>query len=217
MAAPSKGLVAAILVPAAVAAGAVLALDGRSSDEPRSSASSLRRLARQAETPPALQTALSPLELRGGGALGTRVRPSPPASISIPAAGVKSKVVKAPQVDGALEIPSVGTAGWYSGGPRPGEPGRAVIIGHLDRRKGPGLFARVPSLDRGSAITVTDSRGRVHRYRVVGGARARKDRFPRDEVYGYSARPVLVLVTCGGRFRRGRGYRDNVLVYARAS
>ena len=140
-----------------------------------------------------------------------------PCAISIPAAGVQSKVVDAPAKDGALKIPDVGTAGWYSGGPRPGEAGRAVIIGHLDRRKGPGLFARVPRLKRGATVAVTDVRGEEHRYRVVGAAQARKDRFPRDQVYGYSARPVLVLVTCGGPFREGTGYRDNVLVYARAA
>jgi hypothetical protein len=26
-----------------------------------------------------------------------------------------------------------------------------------------------------------------------------------------------VLITCGGPFRPGRGYRDNVLLYARAA
>jgi sortase (surface protein transpeptidase) len=110
----------------------------------------------------------------------------------------------------------VGVAGWFSGGPRPGERGRAVVIGHLDRRRGPGLFARVPRLRPGAPITITDRAGDVHRFRVVGGAQVKKDRFPTGEVYGRAARPVLVLVTCGGPFRRGHGYRDNVLVYARA-
>jgi len=29
-------------------------------------------------------------------------------------------------------------------------------------------------------------------------------------------RPVLILVTCGGPYTPGVGYRDNVLIYARA-
>ena len=45
----------------------------------------------------------------------------------------------------------------------------------------------------------------------------RKDRFPTAEVYGGASRPVLVLVTCGGPYTEGRGYRDNVLLYARAA
>lgn len=223
MAARSKGLAAAVLAPALVAAGAVLVIDRRSDDKAPTAEAALHELAHRAETPAALQAALRPLELRSSRgdapleALGARVRPSRPVRISIPAARVESKVVDAPAKKGALEIPGVGTAGWYSGGPRPGEPGRAVIIGHLDRRKGPGLFARVPRLARGATVAVTDARGEVHRYHVVGAAQARKNRFPRDEVYGYSAQPVLVLITCGGPFRPGRGYRDNVLVYARAA
>lgn len=120
-------------------------------------------------------------------------------------------------MEGVLRVPEVGRAGWYDAGPRPGETGRAVIIGHLDTRKGPGLFARVPNLEPGSAISVTDERGARHRYLVTGTAQVRKEQFPADEVYGASSRPVLVLVTCGGPFVKGEGYRDNVLLYARAA
>ena len=63
----------------------------------------------------------------------------------------------------------------------------------------------------------TDTRGDVHSYRVVGVTRVRKRRFPTEAVYGHSSHPVLVLVTCGGPFVEGRGYRDNVLVYARSA
>jgi len=118
--------------------------------------------------------------------------------------------------EGVLRVPEVGRAGWYDAGPRPGEVGRAVIIGHLDTRRGPGLFARVPSLRRGSTIIVTDRLGSRHRYRVVGTAQVQKERFPADEVYGGAKAPVLVLVTCGGPFTKGEGYRDNVLLFARA-
>jgi sortase (surface protein transpeptidase) len=116
---------------------------------------------------------------------------------------------------GAIEVPELGRAGWVNVGPRPGEPGRAVIIGHLDTHSGPGLFARVPKLRRGREIAVVDARGGVHRYEVVGSAQVKKRSFPAKAVYGPSRRPVLVLITCGGPYRPGRGYRDNVLVYAR--
>jgi hypothetical protein len=92
-----------------------------------------------------------------------------------------------------------------------------VLIGHYDMRSGPGVFERVPSLEPGAAIEVIDHRGAVHEYRVVGVTRVRKRRFPTSAVYGHSRHPVLVLVTCGGPFVEGRGYRDNVLVYARSA
>jgi sortase (surface protein transpeptidase) len=116
-----------------------------------------------------------------------------------------------------IEVPPAGWAGWYSGGARPGEPGRAVVIGHFDTSEGAGVFERVPSLDRGALIEVTDDRGDVHSYRVVGVTQVRKQRFPTRAVYGHSRNPVLVLVTCGGPYVAGRGYRDNVLVYARSA
>jgi sortase (surface protein transpeptidase) len=91
-----------------------------------------------------------------------------------------------------------------------------VIVGHLDTSTGPGVFARLGTLRRGAGVRVTDRRGVVHRYRVVGKAVVRKASFASAGVFGASRHPVLVLVTCGGTFRRPGGYRDNVLVYARA-
>jgi hypothetical protein len=143
------------------------------------------------------------------------VRPATPARISIPAASVDAAVDVVRARHGAIEVPHIGRAGWVNVGPRPGEPGRAVIIGHLDTHSGPGLFARVPKLKRGRRIAVVDARGSVHRYEVVGSAQVEKRSFPAKAVYGPSRRPVLVLITCGGPYRAGRGYRDNVLVYAR--
>ena len=40
------------------------------------------------------------------------------------------------------------------------------------------MFERVPSLERGARIEVTDNRGDVHGYRVVGVTQVRKRRFP---------------------------------------
>lgn len=145
------------------------------------------------------------------------IRPAPPGRIVIPAAGVNTAVEPVRARGDGIEVPTEGWAGWYSGGARPGEPGRAVMIGHYDMKEGPGVFYRVPTLDRGDPIEVIDQRGDVHRYSVVGVTQVRKSRFPTESVYGHSRNPVLVLVTCGGPFREGRGYRDNVLVYARAA
>ena len=145
------------------------------------------------------------------------LRPAPPGRIRIPAAHVDAGIEPVQAHRKGLEVPPPGWAGWFAGGARPGEPGRAVVIGHFDTSDGPGVFERVPSLDRGARIDVTDNRGAVHGYRVVGVTRVRKRRFPTGAVYGHSRHPVLVLVTCGGRYIAGRGYRDNVLVYARSA
>ena len=78
-------------------------------------------------------------------------------------------------------------------------------------------FARgAPSLD---IIAVDDLREAADRaFQVVGRAQVRKSAFPASDVYGPSAHSVLVLITCGGPWLgRQRGYRDNILVYARSA
>ena len=64
---------------------------------------------------------------------------------------------------------------------------------------------------------MTDADGAVHRYAVVGSTQVEKSRFPVEAVFAPSERPVLVLITCSGPWDPHRGYRDNVLVYARAT
>lgn len=191
---------------------------------------SAAQLARKAERPrtigPGATRTLRPILARRGRSgvqsiplegIEGGVRPAPPQRISIPDAGVETVIDPVGTREGEIEVPELGRAGWFQGGPRPGEPGRAVLIGHLDTRRGPGLFARVPSVPVGAAVVVTDRRGEVHSFEVVGRTQVRKDRFPTSEVYGSASRPVLVLVTCGGPYIEGRGYRDNVLLYARAA
>jgi len=233
--APDRGsrlaLTLAALVPALAAGAAVLSLgSGGGEGNAAGSAGAADQLARAADRgkgaidPAATTRALAPVIAEPGRAgieasplesLDGGIRPAPPQRIAIPAAGLDAVVEPVSSRGGAIKVPDVGRAGWYDGGPRPGEIGRALIIGHLDRRKGPGLFARVPSLLPGTDIDLTDRRGEVRRFKVVGTTQTPKDRFPTQYVYGAADAPVLVLVTCGGPFRPGRGYRDNVLLYAR--
>jgi hypothetical protein len=143
-------------------------------------------------------------------------RPAPPLGISIPAVQVQGPVDPIGSVGNELEIPPPGRAGWFKAGPRPGEPGRAVVVSHVDSQQGPELFFNLKSLHRGARILVEDRRGGIHRFRLMRRREVEKSRFTRDLVYGPSRRPTLVLITCGGPFTPGEGYRDNVILYARA-
>ena len=222
-------MAAAALVPGVAAATLVLVLAGDRT-EPVEASLSAPALARLADLPavhvPRRPKALQPvvpvrgrlgIQVEGFEPLAGGIRPAPPGRIRIPAARVNTAVEPVRARGRGIEVPTEGWAGWYAGGARPGEPGRAVMIGHFDMKDGPGVFYRVPGLDRGALIEVIDHRGGVHSYRVVGITRVRKSRFPTRSVYGHSRNPVLVLVTCGGPYREGRGYRDNVLVYARSA
>jgi hypothetical protein len=223
-----RSLLLATCLPAAVAglAGALLApVLGGSGQRLGPESAMAADLARAAERPGAIRP-LVPVVERGGkprlaahprasGAVAAR--PAPPAWISIPAARVAAPVDSLGAQPTGLRVPELGRAGWWNGGPRPGEDGRAVVVGHLDSLHGPDVFAHVPELTRGDAIVVRDRSGEYHHYAVVGVTRVEKARFPTADVYGPAPRPVLVLVTCGGPYDKALGhYRDNVLVYARA-
>jgi Sortase domain len=117
-----------------------------------------------------------------------------------------------------MEVPEdFSVAGWYVGGPRPGELGPAVIAGHVDSKRGPAVFYRLGELRRGDLIVVRYSGGFQVRFRVERTERHPKAAFPTSRVYGRTAGAKLRLITCGGTFDRASGhYRDNVIVFASA-
>jgi hypothetical protein len=158
----------------------------------------------------------SPPKRRHVAASGSGRRPGVPNRISIPAAGSSGPVERMGVEHGELRIPPAGRAGWFAGGPRPGELGRAVIVSHVDTKEGPALFYSLLQQPLGSRISIRDSHGVTRRFAVVRRRQIEKSHFPAGSVYGTAARPMLVLVTCGGPFSPDTGYRDNVILYARA-
>jgi sortase (surface protein transpeptidase) len=144
-------------------------------------------------------------------------RASRPASIAIPAAGVDARVVPVGLgSDGAMEVPEVDLAGWYELGPRPGEPGPAVIVGHVDSREGPAVFFRLGQLRRGDRIVVGRDGGAAVAFAVERVERHAKESLPVGRIWNRTGQPVLRLITCGGSFDRATGhYRDNLIVYAK--
>lgn len=217
----------AVAVPALVAAVAVLFWGSESSEvvptDAGLSQAGIARVARQQGTGnspivrvPELTATRSPkrtLHVRP-----LQARPSPPVQVSIPGLGVDAPVAPTDQIDGALQIPPADEAGWYSEGPRPGEPGRAVIVGHLDTVDGPAVFAALPQIRRGMAIDVEGGDGTSHHFETVGVASVAKTSFPAQSVYAPSRRPTLALITCSGRFDEATGhYENNLIIFARAA
>ena len=139
-----------------------------------------------------------------------------PVSIRIPAIGVDARVVAVGLgPDRSMEVPPVDLAGWYEPGPRPGEAGPAVIVGHVDSRRGPAVFFRLNRLRPGDRIVVGRARGGARSFVVERIERQPKQALPVARIWHPTRRPVLRLITCGGSFDRATGhYRDNVVVYA---
>jgi sortase (surface protein transpeptidase) len=143
-----------------------------------------------------------------------------PEAVAIPAIGVSAPLVRLGlRPDRRMEVPEdYSVAGWYTGGPRPGERGPAVIAGHVDSRRGPAVFYRLGELRRGDLVVVSYPGRAKARFRVERTERHPKRAFPTSRVYGDTAGPALRLVTCGGSFDQASGhYRDNVIVFAVAT
>lgn len=139
-----------------------------------------------------------------------------PVRLRIPAIHVDSPLDHlGRQPDGTIAVPnSPVVAGWYDEGPRPGQSGPAVILGHVDSRKGPGVFFRLSELKPGTLVYVDRADGTTIAFRVQRVSQVPKTSFPTDLVYSPTLEPSLQLVTCGGSFdNHARSYRDNVIAY----
>jgi hypothetical protein len=153
----------------------------------------------------------------------TAARPTiPPATLplglDIPSIGVATSLVRLGLGnDGSLEVPGdFGVAGWWTGGSVPGEPGPAVMVGHLDSVRAAAVFYRLHELGPGDPVLIHRSDGSVVRFEVETVRQFPKDQLPTDTVYGPTPEPTLRLITCGGSFDRAQhSYRDNVVVFAR--
>ncbi|MEJ8278296.1 class F sortase [Pseudonocardia spirodelae] len=143
---------------------------------------------------------------------------APPTGLSIPSIGltVGEPEPLALDADGVLPAPAdFARTGWWTGGPKPGEAGPAVIVGHVDSWRGPAVFFRLRDVPVGATVVVPRSDGRSTTFTVDAVRTYPKDRFPSDEVYGATANAQLRLITCGGAFdHAARSYDDNVVVFA---
>jgi sortase (surface protein transpeptidase) len=140
-----------------------------------------------------------------------------PVRLRIPALHVDSAVQRLGlEKDGTIAVPGrTDVAGWFEQGPRPGQPGPAVILGHVDSKTGPGIFIDLSTVRPGTTVRVDRSDGTSANFRITKVSRVPKVEFPTDLVYAPTLDPSLRLVTCGGSFDRARGsYRDNVIAFA---
>lgn len=163
-----------------------------------------------------------------------------PTAVGIPRLGAWSTLIRlgltdtdCPAEPPCLQTPPVTEpmqAGWYAGKDpefdgdewQPGEPGPAVIAGHVDGvlngKKGhPGIFAKLGELAPGDQIVVERNDPELPQppltFVVTRVGKYGKTAFPTEDVYGETGAPELRLITCGGAFESGH-YTDNIVVWA---
>jgi Sortase domain len=147
------------------------------------------------------------------------LEPSRPQTLSIPAINVQAPILDVGLAsDGSVGVPPLARhneAGWFSGGPTPGQFGPALIVGHADTRTGASVFHDLPRMKPGQRIEVRRADRSVAVFEVNSVEHFNKGKLPVHRVYGDFSRPSLRLMTCGGRWLGGdEGYSDNVVVFA---
>jgi sortase (surface protein transpeptidase) len=138
-----------------------------------------------------------------------------PNRIFIPAIEVDAEVISVGLLEnGDMDVPPFGLAGWYNLGPAPGAEGPAVIVAHVDTKKGPDVFYHLRELEPGDEILVYGEDGDVATFVVDSKEQQLKSELPTDRIWNDTWQPVIRLITCGGEFDRDWGhYLSNVIVY----
>ncbi|RKE23646.1 class F sortase [Streptomyces sp. TLI_171] len=204
----------------AVAAGLALAGLGASAVADRPASPAPARVADVGELPATVHgaaPAAAPTSPTVPGTGAARPPVAPPVRLRIPRIGLDSALGELQvQDDGHLAAPAdPDVAGWWSQGPAPGGPGTAVIVGHVDSRTGPAVFAGLSVLRPGDAIEVQAADGTVSSFTVQALRSYDKQAFPDEQVFGDTAGPSLRLITCGGSYDRAqRSYDANLVVFA---
>ena len=138
----------------------------------------------------------------------------------VPAAQVNAAVETVgldPQ--GVIGVPSQPMdAARYNGSPAPGDPGNAILDGHLDWWTGPGVFGHLAQVQAGDQIQITEAGGSSLNFTVTGeqlfGANAQMP----ASMLTKSGPATLSLITCAGSWDAGQGeYQQRLVVNATLS
>lgn len=142
------------------------------------------------------------------------VRVPVPTRIEVPAIGVDERLSgRGLKADGSLDTPDFGEAGWYRPGPRPGEPGGAVVVAHVHGPDGPDVFWDLATLEPGDEIRIHRSDA-IATFVVDAVEDVPKDALPYPKIWPATDQVLLRLITCGGKRDPQQGYPDNTVVYA---
>lgn len=139
-------------------------------------------------------------------------------AVAVPKIGMQSTLIPLGlNPDRTIQVPpldNVAQAGYYDGGPKPGDKGPAVILCHVNGGGKPGCGARFADLVEGDKIEVsTPADGAT--FVVYKRQTVDKRKFPTASVYSDTPGPELRLITCGPGEVVGRDYVLQTIVYAR--
>lgn len=121
-------------------------------------------------------------------------------------------------VDGELQVPKdVEHLGWWDGSSWLNDPfGSTVIAGHVDSAtEGLGFFAQLLRVKKGQQVQVRGAAGQRQTFRITSVRTVAQNALADDSrALTQTGEHRLVLITCTGAYRPGRGYESNLVVTA---
>ncbi len=160
-----------------------------------------------------------PGTLGGGKVIGGGRKQSPqslrPNRILIPSIRVNAEIIDIGVTKtNNLDVPSnYYQAGWYKYGSLPGNPGNAVIDGHVDnggRIDGP--FKHLKETKVGDDIYVVMTDGSIVAYTIKDLSTSSYKKFPKESVFRGNEESVLKIITCHGKFLKSEDTYDQRLI-----
>jgi LPXTG-site transpeptidase (sortase) family protein len=143
---------------------------------------------------------------------------STPLRLSIPKLSIDANVQRVGIAkSGSIGIPSNFTdVAWYKYGSIPGEPGTAVIDGHVDNALSlPGVFKHLSDIAVGDDIYVETASSTSLHFVVSDVEVYPYQDVPMDTILNKKGSPALALITCDGTWVQSvRSYDERLVVYA---
>jgi len=137
-----------------------------------------------------------------------------PISLVIPSLDIDAKIQKVGiSKKGNMATPNNFTdVGWYKYGAAPGEPGNAVMAGHVDNGlRFPGVFKHLEDLKKGDEVYVKMEDGQSLHY-VVSGSMTYDYDAKVPAIFSEKGTPHLKLITCTGNWMPTKRTHDKRLV-----
>jgi LPXTG-site transpeptidase (sortase) family protein len=160
------------------------------------------------------------------------VTPTPRPVVPTPTPGSAPQAIEIAKIGVSAPIKGIGTTptgemgapdgpfdvGWFIGSPKPGDPGNAVLTGHLDWAGPPArtaVFWELKKLGPGDDIVVRTERDALT-FRVESTTLYERRSAPVEQILGWAMGKILTIVTCEGMFiPEGRDYTHRRVVRAR--
>jgi sortase (surface protein transpeptidase) len=138
-----------------------------------------------------------------------------PVRVVIPTLDVDADIVPVGLKNGSeMEVPTVGTVGWYKLGALPGAAGPAVLVSHVSWQGKKGAFYYLKNLKPGDQVEVYDKSGDHAVFQVDSSETILKTKLPAERIWNQTEQSVIRLITCGGAYDSKTGhYLSNVIVY----